>query len=468
MLQDNDREALIARAAELMRKRFSASVLETFGKLDETGKEDPRARRLGAEALLRLGRFSEGLRAAQDALSRTEDARLAFDIGEMLRAFDAFGDGGICYAKAVKLLPGWVLARRRFEASLHAVLGDFGQIASLAEWAGITKEEALGLADKHDRALWRLARLRRAHHTLELASAPAILEEAVKRAIEAFNSYCALRNIGLGRGGRVLLCVVRNRRRIRRIYYRHPRDQGPGPFRRWNEAYYEEAPILKGGFLGEWKEVRPKGEGDPQSQGSGRYMVEKIARGLYRRAPRTPLNPDELREAWRNVQEYFQGEFGLPLPAEWHPDPTREPLSPDSDWHLVFSKAVTKPFPIMSDNLEKQPVGAWLVGSWGYGANSYAFYLVRKDERREIFLRLGYGGFYGDRKRDGEAVARFVKRVAAFENWAKENLDRWGIYNNMGSCGGWVERGGEREELSTVGEREFHFPNEGTSLPNAA
>ena len=157
--------------------------------------------------------------------------------------------------------------------------------------------------------------------------------------------------------------------------------------------------------------------------------------------------------------------FGYELPAALEFDPETEPLHPGSDDWLAFSRAAQSEnvrLPVFEDNLKEAPSGTWLLGFWGYGANSYAFYLARKDKKREVFLRLFYGGVYGNPERDAVEVRTFLQRYVAFEEWAASNLERWNIVNSMGSCGGWILRRGStvREELLAGHERQFRFPNE--------
>lgn len=171
------------------------------------------------------------------------------------------------------------------------------------------------------------------------------------------------------------------------------------------------------------------------------------------------------QKRFQALESHFSESFGLELPAALKNDPQTEPLHPESDEWLAYSwsaKSEKVPLPVFPDNFEKTPKGTWMLGFWGYGANSYAFYFVRKDNKREIFLRLGYGGAYGDAKQDGLEVKETLQRYMAFEEWAAVNLERWSISSNMGSWQGWIERkgSGTREDLSVGYVKDLRFPNE--------
>jgi hypothetical protein len=177
----------------------------------------------------------------------------------------------------------------------------------------------------------------------------------------------------------------------------------------------------------------------------------------------------EFPYSFDQLKKEFKKTIGIPFPRVFYPDHSTEPLAPLTRELLCFSQAVANdmPLPIFSDNLEEAPSGAWLAGFWGYGANSYAWYFVRKSHRCHVFLRLFYGGVYGEPAQDGKDVRRWVQRYAAFERWARKNgIQRWRIEIDMGSCRGWIEREPSiREEFSHENQRSFRFPNESGYAP---
>ena len=66
------------------------------------------------------------------------------------------------------------------------------------------------------------------------------------------------------------------------------------------------------------------------------------------------------------------------------------------------------------------PVGHCLVGFWGHGTNSYAFYLSRVTPGSAVHFRLPYGGGYGDEKEDARRVREFLTAFLAFERSVKD------------------------------------------------
>lgn len=169
------------------------------------------------------------------------------------------------------------------------------------------------------------------------------------------------------------------------------------------------------------------------------------------------------QKLFARVRENFEKAFGMPFPEVFLPHPDREPLSRRGDEHLAASQVFDEglKLPVNSNGFDDAPVGTWATGHWGYGTNSYAWYFIRKDERRRVFLRLFWGGAYGDPVSDAACVREFTQRYGAFEKWAEGHLTAWSIEDDMGSCWGWVEREpGVRTPLEPGFEGRFIFPNE--------
>lgn len=170
----------------------------------------------------------------------------------------------------------------------------------------------------------------------------------------------------------------------------------------------------------------------------------------------------DAQQLFEQLKVSFKKSFGLEYPPIFLPDPRNEPLSSKTDdYHLACSAAVDdcETFPVIPVNFDAAPRGIWLAGYWGHGVNSYAWYFVRKDARREVFLRLFYGGVYGDEKRDAANVRAFVERYVAFEEWTGGR--RFRFVNDMGYCEGWIEgNGGQLEKVTHGLGKEFRFPNE--------
>jgi hypothetical protein len=71
------------------------------------------------------------------------------------------------------------------------------------------------------------------------------------------------------------------------------------------------------------------------------------------------------------------------------------------------------------------PVGYFFTGFWGHGVNSYAFYYCDIGEARRVYLRVLFGGIYGDLARERAAVIEALEGLARFEALAAHHLVRW-------------------------------------------
>lgn len=172
---------------------------------------------------------------------------------------------------------------------------------------------------------------------------------------------------------------------------------------------------------------------------------------------------------FERLKETYRQDIGAEFPGCFYPDPVTERLSEeDRESYCVSEAGARAPLvPVLPGNLEEAPQGTWLAGFWGYGANSCAYYFVRKNERSHVFLRLPYGGAYGNTGQDAAQVRAFVERYAAFERWALENdIWRWKVDNNMGSVTGWIKHNPSvRESFVRANQRDFRFPNEAGYAP---
>jgi hypothetical protein len=74
----------------------------------------------------------------------------------------------------------------------------------------------------------------------------------------------------------------------------------------------------------------------------------------------------------------------------------------------------------------------FLIGFWGHGVNSYAFYYVRVDSGRRIFFRLPYGGVYMDNEKNAAYIVQFMTRFLEFEEEIGQNVKDLMAINSMG------------------------------------
>lgn len=88
--------------------------------------------------------------------------------------------------------------------------------------------------------------------------------------------------------------------------------------------------------------------------------------------------------------------------------------------------------------LSHAPEGYFMVGFWGHGFNSHAFYYLRVDSKSKIFFRLPYGGVYMDNKKGAEHISKFLPEFFDFEEKLKnKGLRRLYAVESMWS--GWYE-----------------------------
>ena len=87
----------------------------------------------------------------------------------------------------------------------------------------------------------------------------------------------------------------------------------------------------------------------------------------------------------KRLKEEFEQSFGIPLSTLNLPDIELLPLDGEPDESLLFGSEIASenPYLIQSwldDFIEHCPNGYFLVGFWGHGMNSHAFYYSRVDD----------------------------------------------------------------------------------------
>ena len=129
--------------------------------------------------------------------------------------------------------------------------------------------------------------------------------------------------------------------------------------------------------------------------------------------------------------------FPIGLLAE-HPVSSLVPLDGqpfDKSLLIGSTQASRKPSLIqgdISEYLKTGPKGYFLVGYWGHGVNSYAFYFARIDSWSRVFFRLPYGGAYGDCEREGLLIGQFIESYAFQEKRLRETSRNFIAVDSMG------------------------------------
>lgn len=115
----------------------------------------------------------------------------------------------------------------------------------------------------------------------------------------------------------------------------------------------------------------------------------------------------------------FKRSFGFSLPQYLLPQEKLIPIG-DTEESLLFGSpsAVQRPYLIQGDInsfIDSGPEGYFLIGFWGHGVNSYAFYYSRVDDWSRILFRLPYGGVYMDNEEMARQIREFITRYVVFE-----------------------------------------------------
>ena len=88
--------------------------------------------------------------------------------------------------------------------------------------------------------------------------------------------------------------------------------------------------------------------------------------------------------------------------------------------HWASAKVSTlSPSRLVIPTFPDDPEVYTVAGHWGYGIASQAFYFIQRAGERRVFLRLAFGGAYGERGAEAAEV------VAALEAYRAVALHPW-------------------------------------------
>jgi hypothetical protein len=116
----------------------------------------------------------------------------------------------------------------------------------------------------------------------------------------------------------------------------------------------------------------------------------------------------------------------------------------------LWGSAISKQEPLLTQSdieafLNGSRAGYFLIGFWGHGVNSHAFYYVHDDGRNHVFLRLSYGGVYTDNDEQARRIATFLPAFVDFERRHREAGSVLRVVDSMGS--------GDYQVISAEGRR---------------
>lgn len=135
------------------------------------------------------------------------------------------------------------------------------------------------------------------------------------------------------------------------------------------------------------------------------------------------------------LKNAFQTSFGIPIPDAWIQGKQLFPIEQGSNLLMGSQLAVREPYLIqgqIAKFLKTSPPGYYLIGFWGHGVNSYAFYYCRVDEKSKVFFRLPYGGVYMDNDQRAKQIREFIVAFLAFEQSAMPTVTELIAVESMG------------------------------------
>ncbi|MBC8460036.1 MAG: hypothetical protein H8D67_18770 [Deltaproteobacteria bacterium] len=139
----------------------------------------------------------------------------------------------------------------------------------------------------------------------------------------------------------------------------------------------------------------------------------------------------------KKLKAKFQKCFGIPIPKIMLPEENLAALDRKHEDVLLFGSriAIQKPFLVQGDIgqfIESCPEGYFLIGFWGHGVNSYAFYYSRVDSWSKVFFRLPYGGVYMDNEKMARCIREFLTHYFEFEQEIMEKVRTLLAIESMG------------------------------------
>jgi hypothetical protein len=134
----------------------------------------------------------------------------------------------------------------------------------------------------------------------------------------------------------------------------------------------------------------------------------------------------------------FKKSFGTSMPRIMLPKEEIFPLdNKNSKEAFLFGSKIARGKQFLIEGgigsfIESAPKGYFLIGFWGHGVNSYAFYYSRVDSWSKIFFRLPYGGTYMDNEKMGKYVQEFLTSYFQFERRVKKRVKTLIAVESMG------------------------------------
>jgi hypothetical protein len=163
------------------------------------------------------------------------------------------------------------------------------------------------------------------------------------------------------------------------------------------------------------------------------------------------------------LQRAFEEAFGIPFSTCPLPECDLFPMGEDQiEDELLFGSEEALKTPILRAGdidtfMVKCLPGFFMVGFWGHGVNSYAFYYSRIDERSKIYFRLPYGGAYMNNEEAARQIARFVPAFFAYEAQLKGHGYELIAVDSMWE--GWYRMKDREGKETEYGKSLLEYPN---------
>jgi hypothetical protein len=138
----------------------------------------------------------------------------------------------------------------------------------------------------------------------------------------------------------------------------------------------------------------------------------------------------------QDLKAMFQQCFGIPLLPSMLPDNELLPLLQGEGGLLYGSRQASQEQYVLQGHIagfiESAPEGYFLIGFYGHGINSYAFYYSRVDAWSKVLFRLPYGGAYMDNDKMAASVVQFLTRYFEFEQGLRGMAEHLVAIESMG------------------------------------
>jgi hypothetical protein len=162
----------------------------------------------------------------------------------------------------------------------------------------------------------------------------------------------------------------------------------------------------------------------------------------------------------KKLIETFEKYIGIPMPEIMLAQ--KDLVQIDGEKALLYASLIAKEQPALVQGairefIESAPEGYFLIGFWGHGVNSYAFYYSRVDEWSKIFFRLPYGGVYMDNDEMSRLVREFLTNYFSFEQEFKSRIKHLLAIESMDK--GYYKLAMKSGQIAEVRESLFYKPN---------